>query len=508
MMQMEADLGTKIDWIAVDHHNTGYPHTHILVRGITDDGRTLNIAGDYIAHGIRERASEIVTLKLGRQTEQDVTLSLEREVDADRFTGLGRMLLAEQCGGEFSDLRPDQDMLDTARLNRALLISRAQKLVRMGLATEFDTGRWMVSPRAEPILRELGERDDIIKTMHRALDREGLAADRHPSRYVLHHENIVERIVGRVLDKGLGADELGERVRLVIDGVDGRVHHVELDASRAEEIRRGMIVAVGTAPSGPRAADRNIMDLADAHGIYRPSVHLQRARAAIEASGGDPDAFVRSHVRRLEALRRTSHVERIDADHWCVPTDLPDRGRAYDFDRGGGNVGANILSPTSLDTQINHDGSTWLDRQLVSRQRVALGDEGFGHEVTTALGRRKQALVAMGYATDHDNGQVRTPRDLLQRLEATDIERTGKSLAGERGLEWRAVAPGNRVAGQLVGSTQLPSGRFAMIDDGLGFSLVPWRPALEQHVGRHISGIAMPGGDVDWSFARARGLGL
>jgi hypothetical protein len=47
-----------------------------------------------------------------------------------------------------------------------------------------------------------------------------------------------------------------------------------------------------------------------------------------------------------------------------------------------------------------------------------------------------------------------------------------------------------------------------MIDDGLGFSLVPWRPALEQHIGRHISGIVMPGGDVDWSFARSRGLGL
>ena len=61
MQQMEADLGTKLDWIAVDHHNTGHPHTHILVRGITDDGKTLNIAGDYIAYGIRERASEIVT---------------------------------------------------------------------------------------------------------------------------------------------------------------------------------------------------------------------------------------------------------------------------------------------------------------------------------------------------------------------------------------------------------------------------------------------------------------
>src|SRR5712691_12807727 len=86
MTQMEADLGTKLDWIAVDHHNTGHPHTHIIVRGITEDGKTLNIAGDYIAHGIRERASEIVTRELGRQTEQEVTRSLEREVDADRFT--------------------------------------------------------------------------------------------------------------------------------------------------------------------------------------------------------------------------------------------------------------------------------------------------------------------------------------------------------------------------------------------------------------------------------------
>lgn len=72
MTVMEADLGTKLDWIAVDHHNTGRPHTHILLRSVTDDGKILNIAGDYIAHGIRERASEVVTLELGRQTEREV----------------------------------------------------------------------------------------------------------------------------------------------------------------------------------------------------------------------------------------------------------------------------------------------------------------------------------------------------------------------------------------------------------------------------------------------------
>jgi type IV secretory pathway VirD2 relaxase len=182
MQQMEADLGTKLDWIAVDHHNTGHPHTHILVRGVTEDGKALNIAGDYIAYGIRERASEIVTRELGRQTELEVTKQLEREADADRFTGLDRMLIAEQHGREFTDLRPDQDMRDTFRRNRALLIERARKLERMGLATEIETGKWIVSPKAAPTLRELGERDDIIKAMHRTLEREGLAEDRHPAR--------------------------------------------------------------------------------------------------------------------------------------------------------------------------------------------------------------------------------------------------------------------------------------------------------------------------------------
>ena len=47
-----------------------------------------------------------------------------------------------------------------------------------------------------------------------------------------------------------------------------------------------------------------------------------------------------------------------------------------------------------------------------------------------------------------------------------------------------------------------------MIDDGLGFQLVPWRPALEQQLCRHISGVVLPGGGINWSFGRKRGLEL
>jgi hypothetical protein len=63
--------------------------------------------------------------------------------------------------------------------------------------------------------------------------------------------------------------------------------------------------------------DRNIASNAEEHnGIYPPSRHLKRVRDSFERAGKDPEAYVRSHVRRLEALRRSGLVERIDADHW------------------------------------------------------------------------------------------------------------------------------------------------------------------------------------------------
>jgi hypothetical protein len=92
MKRVESDLDTRLDWIAVDHHNTGHPHTHVIVRGVLDNGRILNIAGDYIVHGVRHRAQELVTLELGQQSELDVAEKLRHEVEAERLTRLDRML--------------------------------------------------------------------------------------------------------------------------------------------------------------------------------------------------------------------------------------------------------------------------------------------------------------------------------------------------------------------------------------------------------------------------------
>jgi len=506
MTQMEADLGTRLDWIAVDHHNTGHPHTHVLMRGVTDDGKMLNIAGDYIAHGVRERASEIVTLELGRQTEQEVSQQLEREVDAERFTRLDRMLIAAQERDEFSDLRPDTDMLETARQNRALLIERARKLERMGLATEHTPGVWTISARAEPMLRDLGTRGDIIKTMHQALEREGLSERRAYAGYTVHRATPNERIVGRLVAKGLGSDELGERIGLNIDGLDGRVHHLEVPAAQAEDIRHGSIVGIEPPPSAPRMADRNILAAADANGVYSPAAHREQVAARLGAN--DADAFVRSHVRRLEALRRAGIVERVHAEHWTIPGDLPERGLAHDRQRFGSGPRIDELSHLPLDRQVGHEGATWLDRTMLGGGRETMPHAGFGGDVRKAWDDRKQALADMGYVRDLGGGKFRAPTDLIAQLESAEINRVGKAFAAERGVEWQPTGANDRVSGKLVGQAQLSSGRSAMIDNGMGFQLVPWNDTLTKRLGQQVEGIALPGGGMDWTLGRSRGLGL
>lgn len=509
MRHMELDLATRLDWIAVDHHNTGHPHTHIIVRGVLDDGRILNIAGDYIAHGVRHRASELVTRELGHQSEIELQTKLQNEVEAERVTRLDKMLLSEQQEQGVIDLRPGEGATFLVRENRNLMIGRVRHLERYGVATELEPGRWSLSDRAEQVLKDLDHRNEAINSIHRALTKHGLAEERGVGQFALHGEGLGEKIVGRVLTKGLAGDEMGERVYLVVDGIDGRVHHMEFkDASRIEEVGRDLIIEAAPIVSGPRPADRNIASNAEEdNGIYRPSRHLERVRDSFERQNKDPEAFVRSHVRRLEALRRAGLVERIDADNWKVPKDIVERGQAYDLSQGGDGLRVRTLSALNLEKQIGSRGATWLDRELIARDRMATVDSGFGRQVNNALSRRAQRLVEMGHATAKD-GNIHISASTVATLQRQEVQRVGQQMARERGLTYVPASASDYVSGRLAGIASLVSGRFAMIENGLGFQLVPWHPILEKRIGQHITGLQRDDGGIEWTLGRNRGLSL
>lgn len=511
MTRMEADFGTRLDWVAVNHFNTAHPHVHVVINGRDDQGKDLVIDGGYITHGLRERASEFVTLDLGPVSEIEQRQKLETEINRDRFTRIDRALLDQVRDGSL-DMRPGSDTPTSDLEDRRLRLSRLAKLERMGLASPTAPGRWTLDDRLEERLRNLGERDDITKQMHRALKArdKGTAPTRDPAHFRFHGEVPDKSVTGRLVDRHL-TDELGEKLSLVVDGIDGRVHHLRgFDPAQVEDIRNGAIVEIAAAPvpDKPRPSDRAILAQTE-DGIYRPSTHLERMQLDRWSLKSTPEDLIKGHVRRLEALRRTGIVERLDADRWRIPEDFSQKALSYDAARAP-KATVRLLSAFDLEAQIGSDGATWLDRRLVAGagregDRV---EAGFGGEVGDALARRQRALLDCGDASLTPEGMVRYRKNLLATLEGREVERVGQVMAGKRGKLWRPLGPFETIQGTMKGPVDLASGRFAVLESGHEFSLVPWRPEIDRQRQKEMTISMDEHGGISWELGRGRGLGL
>ena len=419
--QMEKDLDTRLDWVGVDHWNTEHPHIHLIVRGVRDDGENLVISRDYIKEGMRDRARDLITQDLGPRTDIDIRRSLDRQIQAERWTQLDRQLVRDGRDTGVIDMAPDPAAKpDEFHIQK---IGRLRKLESLGLAEQVGPGQWMIADDAETTLRAMGERGDIIKRMHRALTERGI--ERGSASYVLAGEHLDTPIIGRLVDRGLD-DELKGTAYAVIDGIDGRTHHIKLrDLDAAGDSATGSIV----------------------------------------------------ELRRFE-----------DAN-------------------GERRVALAVRSDLDIDRQITATGATWLDRQNIAREPIALSDGGFGAEVQQAMRARADHLVEQGFG-ERQGQRVTFSRNLIDNLRRRELDALGERLAAETGQPFNRAGSGEYVAGSYRQRFTLASGRFAMIDDGLGFQLVPWTPSLEKQLGRHVSGVARDDGGIDWSFGRKRGLGL
>ena len=183
MWQLERDLGTGLDWVAVDHFNTAHPHTHIVIRGVDEAGENLVIAGAYLAHGIRERALGLVTIELGPESTMGRQAKLVREIDQEWLTRIDLALLHE--AGDAAD-----SVID----------------LRVGARSgEHRPGRWRPVPGIEETLCALGERGEIIKTLHRALTHQG--EERGTEQFAIHdlRAPLATPITGRLLGRCLAA---------------------------------------------------------------------------------------------------------------------------------------------------------------------------------------------------------------------------------------------------------------------------------------------------------------
>lgn len=486
MQRVERDLGTGLDWVAVDHWDTDNPHTHIVIRGRLPDGDDLIISSDYISHGMRHRAAELATEWLGERTTREINESLNRQTTQDRWTQLDQTIKsrAKNCS---IDLASQSDAAVDG-IERSQLIGRLNHLTQMDLAKQMGPTAWTLSPDVESTLRALGERGDIIRTMQRA-------ARRPAQECAIVSPNLSVPITGRIAGRGL-ADELKDQGYLIIDGIDGRAHYVALSPQdNLADFPPGVIVEVRS--TGARAADVNITQVTQ-DGIYRVQEHLR----SVASEDRHPDAYVAAHVRRLEALRRVGIVERIEEGVWQVPPDLIERGRAYDRQHHSGLL-VEIRSHIPIAEQTRAFGATWLDRELIKPSQAG-AMSGFGLEVSQALKERQQFLVEEGFAKRQGQRLI-LMQDLLATLRSRELTQVARGIETRTGLAYQEAMDGERVSGVYKRSLMLASGRFALLEDGVGFALVPWRPVIEARLGQSISAV-IDGGRVSWEFGRQRGV--
>lgn len=487
MRRMATDLETRLDWVAVDHWDTDNPHMHIVLRGRAGDGQgkgqDLVIAPDYMAHGMRTRASELATEWLGPRTELEIRQGLLREVEEARLTSLDRDLLRHARLD-----RVDLTQQPNDRPRQTLLRARLQRLEAMELAGRIDANHWQLSPNMQQTLTTMGERGDILRTMHKAL--------RGQQRECVLETEPTRPVIGRIAAKGL-ADELNDRGYLVVDGIDGHAHYVRLPVGAdLAALPVGGIVETKSA-GRERAVDRNIVGIVR-DGLYRSADHLVQLR---QQGVADPQAGVDAHVRRLEALRRSGIVERMVDGVWRVPPDFLSRTQAHDAQRAADGI-IELRSHLPIEQQVRAQGATWLDHQMVGDTRN-LSPLGFGAQVRGALQDRMDFLVEQGLA-ERRGARVVLARNLLATLRDRELAEVGKMIQHQTGLLHRPLREGERTNGIYRRSVQLASGRFAMLDDGMGFSLVPWRPVVEQRLGQQVSAIVR-GSSVTWELGRQRG---
>jgi type IV secretory pathway VirD2 relaxase len=281
MSEMQADLGTPLEWIAVAHYNTEHPHIHIALRGVGAEGRSVRLSRDYISGGIREVAENLCTRQLGYRTEFDAAETQRREVHQYRYTSLDRMIQRDadnsrEPGSQYFIVTKDPSRAGLGSrisLTERRAAERLMVLASMGLAESAGPKTWRVRRDFETLLRAMQRSADHQKTLvaHGAL----MSDDRLPL-VVLDFRELTT-VEGRILVHG--EEESSGRAYLMLEGTDARVHHVyytpEMEAARNRGgLQTNAFVRLRKLFSGGRRA-LQIDELGDAESILRSTLHLR-----------------------------------------------------------------------------------------------------------------------------------------------------------------------------------------------------------------------------------------
>ncbi|MCA8895753.1 MAG: DUF3363 domain-containing protein [Amphiplicatus sp.] len=481
MREVEKDLGTKFDWVAVDHWNTGHPHTHVVIRGRDAKARDLVIAHEYLTRGLRMRAQEIALEWLGPRRDLEIARARAREVEAARFTEIDRELAALSRGGALA-IAPASGAAGQAagQFERTLRLRRLKFLESLGLAVTEGAMTWRLAKGWEENLRERSIKRDIIRSITAAAGKEITARD-----LAAFDGGAPPKIIGRVATSAPD-DEMRDTRFLIVDTGDGIFWRVSAGALPPGALPpSGSIVELRKREARPLASDRTIARIAHLnHGIYSEVMHEADDPAASKE-------FIEAHKRRLEALRRAELVMREADGSWRVDEGYLVRAARYETERDGG-AHVDVKSWISLDAQIEARAPVWLDDA---------NENECGAEIAAAR-RARVVFLKREWLWSEDRGGMAP--EVRKSLAAGELENAAATEARRTGKTYRGMAADIPYEGVYEKPIDLGQGRFALIASSKDFTLVPWRPEIER-ARKQVLTVRRRLGGVDWTLGAARG---
>jgi type IV secretory pathway VirD2 relaxase len=369
MSQVEKDLGRDLRWAAVCHYNTDNPHVHVVVRGVDRQGQDVRIDRSYISEGMRLRAQELATRELGPRSEIDIQRQLSAEIGQERLTTIDRRLAGLVSPDGLIEM---SSLAKASSLSRPHAIARLATLESLNLVARTSPTSWNVAEGWQETLRELGERGDVIKRMHHAL--EGRA-----SSYRVFQSSPGATVEGIIKQKGLH-DELADDPYVIVQTARLEAVYVRLDQATAATLKEGASVRFACEPQRwVKAMDHAIQREATANGgVYDPKAHLRKLGdqpIAISGRWVEAKEVIAVNERRLERLERYRLVERLPGGRWRVSGDLvrtlEDRERTYPQYR----LRVETVGPERAPTKGLPDQSASVSKERAdaTRDRAALG---------------------------------------------------------------------------------------------------------------------------------------
>ena len=355
---------------------------------------------------------------------------------------------------------------------------RSEREIARGIAREVEAERWTSLDRS--LQRMADDNGGVID-----LRPDPSGYDRPNHNHLLGRSAKLERL-------GL-ADRVGPGCWTLKPGLEDTLRDLSIRGDIIKTMHRAMS-AKGLHPDTGRFAlhDEPATDPIIGRIVER-GLHDElsgTAYAVVDATDG------RTHYLRFDHIEQTGDAKPgaiVELSHWRDT-------------RGADRQSLTIRSDLSLGEQVDARGATWLDRQLVAREPVETAG-GFGGEVRAALGARSEHLASEGLARRQGQRFV-FAGNLLDDLRSRDLAEATKAITARTGLDHKPAGVGDHLAGIYRQRVTLASGRFAMIDDGLSFQLVPWRQTLERQLGQGVTGTVNAQGGIEWNFSRSRSIGI